>query len=90
MKKPPGLASTSFSGRTEKAYIARSASRGACVCDSVKTTVLALGAVIDLTAVMRKPQPPLTAWLARWIDQTASCAVTAVPSENLALRKWKV
>src|SRR5579875_2626228 len=69
--------------------MARSASSGACVCDSLMTTVFAFGAEIDLIAVTRKPQPPLSL-RARLIDQTASWAVTGVPSENLALRRLNV
>ncbi len=38
--------------------MARSASSGACGWDSVITTVCVFGAVIVLTAVSRKPQPP--------------------------------
>ena len=38
--------------------MARSASSGACGCDRVITTVCASGAVMVLTAVSRKPQPP--------------------------------
>ena len=39
--------------------MARSASSGACGWDSVITTVCASGAVMVLTGVSRKPQPPL-------------------------------
>src|SRR5580704_3067538 len=74
---------TRLAGTTEYAYIARSASSGACGSDSVITTVCALGAVMVLTAVSRKPQPPLKA-RARLIDYTTSLAVTGVPLENLA------
>src|SRR4051794_16467931 len=89
VKKASPWASTSFCGRAAKAYIARSASSGACGLDSLTVTVLASGAVTEVTAVMRKPQPP-SYFLARLIDQATSWAVTGEPSENLASRRWKV
>ncbi len=70
--------------------MARSASSGACFCDSVMTTVCGSGAVIVFTGVSRKPQPPLNA-RDRSIENTTSLAVTGEPSENLAsVRRWKV
>jgi len=82
-------ASTSFSGSAENAYIARSASSGACGCDNVTTTVLGSGAVIDLTAVIKNPQPPSN-FFARLMEYATSLAVTGEPSENLAERNLNV
>ena len=70
--------------------MARSASSGACGCDSVITTVCASGAVMVFTAVSRNPQPPANA-RDRLIENTTSLAVTGLPLENLASgRRWKV
>src|ERR1700691_5406644 len=81
---------TSFCGTTEYAYMARSASSGACFCDSVITTVCASGAVTALTGVSRKPQPPANL-RDRSIEYTTSLASTGWPLQNLAsVREWKV
>ena len=98
MKGPPltGLsknfapcAFTSFAGTIAYAYIARSASSGACGSFKVITSVCALGAVTLLTESSRNPQPPLK-FIERTIEKRASSAVSGEPSENLAARRWKV
>src|SRR4051812_30864278 len=50
---------TSFLGTIAYAYIARSASNGACGSLSLMTSVFELGAGTLLTESSRKPQPPL-------------------------------
>ena len=81
---------TRLSGTTEYAYMARSASSGACGCDRVITTVCASGAVMVFTWVSRNPHPPVNA-RDRVIEYTTSLAVTGLPLENLASgRRWKV
>ncbi len=69
--------------------MARSASKGACLAESVTTTVCGSGAVIVFTGVSRKPQPPLYA-RDRSIEKTTSLAVSGEPSENFASRRWNV
>ena len=80
---------TSFSGTTEYAYIARSASSGACGRDILITSVCASDAFTLVTLSSRNPQPPFK-FFARRIEYAASWAVSGEPSLNFAERSLNV
>ena len=63
---------TSFCGTTEYAYMARSASSGACFSDSVMTTVCASGAVMVLTGGQQ--EAPAAVERARPLDRVHDVA----------------
>ncbi len=89
LKNAAPCACTSFFGTIAYAYIARSASSGACGRLSVTTSVCAFGALRLFTDSSRKPQPPWY-FIDRSIENRTSSAVIGDPSEKLALRRWNV